>query len=104
MKLGCVVRYFFLFLGLQIALDVVFPIMPLDIRKPFFETLYAIWLNLGEAVFPSGPGGHEMPGGAILGFFFGVFVYSLVPALLFCILTSRTPARLNADEIVSDLN
>ena len=89
MRAGCVVKYFFLFLGVQIAVDVVLLIMPLALRKPFFETLYDVWLNLGETVFPSGPGGHALPGGAILGFFFGMFVYSLVPALIVCFVRSR---------------
>ena len=90
MKTGCIVKHFFLFLGIQITLDIVFLILPLSLRKPFFETLYDVWLNLGERVFPSGPGGHALPGGAILGFFFGMFVYSLVLALLVCFFKSRS--------------
>jgi hypothetical protein len=89
MRLGCVVKYFFIFLGVQVAIDIFFLIMPLEIRKPFFERFYNIWLYLGETVFPSGPGGHAMAGGAILGFFIGVFVYSLVPALIVCFFKSR---------------
>jgi hypothetical protein len=60
--------------GLQILLLILFAMMDLKIS----ETVYWPWLLLGEWVAPSGPGGHAMPGGAILGFLVGMFVYSLV--------------------------
>jgi hypothetical protein len=90
MKFTCALKYFFLFLGLQIAVDAVFILMPLELRKTFFETLYNTWLNIGEAISPSGPGGHAMAGGAILGFLIGMIVYSLVPALIVCFFKSRS--------------
>jgi hypothetical protein len=86
---GRIVKYFFLFLGIQIVLGIIFAILPIEIRKPYFETLYLVWANLGENVLPSGPGGHAMAGGAIAGILFGVFVYSLVPALIVCFFKSR---------------
>jgi len=33
MKLGCVVKYFFLFVGIQVAIYIVFIILPLELRK-----------------------------------------------------------------------
>jgi hypothetical protein len=93
MRLGRIVKYFFLFLGIQIVLGIVFVILPIEIRRPYFETLYLIWANLGETILPSGPGGHAMAGGAIVGILFGVFVYSLVPALIVSSLRSRGEAE-----------
>ena len=79
-------------LGLEVVAGIVFLILPLSIRKPYFETLYSIWFELGETVFPSGPGGHALPGGAIVGFFFGMFVYAAVLAVVVCLFRSRGAA------------
>ena len=45
-------------------------------------TIYWPWPSLGEYVFPSGPGGHALQAGAILGLYAGVFVYSLAVGAL----------------------
>ncbi|HUR97285.1 MAG TPA: hypothetical protein VMZ26_04375 [Pyrinomonadaceae bacterium] len=39
---------------------------------------YWPWILLGNSTGPSGASGHAMPGGAILGFLLGMFVYSLL--------------------------
>ncbi|MEO5859058.1 MAG: hypothetical protein ABIR33_08935 [Pyrinomonadaceae bacterium] len=40
--------------------------------------IYMPWLYLGEFLLPSGPGGHAMPGDAILGFLVGFITYALL--------------------------
>ena len=61
--------------GLQVGFLILFAVMGLG---KIVETVYWHWLLLGNWVFPSGAGGHAMPGGAILGFLFGMFIYSLL--------------------------
>jgi hypothetical protein len=68
-------RYLTVGFGSQIGLLILFAVMGLG---KLSETVYWPWFLLGEWVFPSGAGGHAMPGGAILGFLFGMFVYSLI--------------------------
>jgi len=53
--------------------------------RDFNETVYLPWASLGEYAAPSGPGGHAMPGGAILGILVGVILYSLSLGSIFYI-------------------
>lgn len=41
-------------------------------------SMYWVWVMAGEWLFPSGPGGHAMPGGAMLGILVGFITYSLL--------------------------
>jgi hypothetical protein len=64
-------RYLTVGFGSQIGLLTLFAVMGFG---KLSETVYWPWFLLGEWVFLSGAGGHAMPGGAILGFLFGMFV------------------------------
>jgi hypothetical protein len=56
--------------------------------RDFAATIYLPWALLGEYVAPSGPGGHAMPGGAIMGLLAGVIVYSLLLSAILYFLRS----------------
>jgi hypothetical protein len=66
--------------GLQIGLVLLFGVLGLG---KITESIYSPWLVLGNAVLPSGAGGHAMSGGVILGLLVGVFVYSSVLGVIF---------------------
>lgn len=40
--------------------------------------IYVPWVFLGERILPSGPAGHAMPLGGMLGFLVGLTAYSLL--------------------------
>ena len=40
--------------------------------------MYWLWIMAGEWLFPSGPGGHAFPGGAMLGLLVGLITYALL--------------------------
>ena len=40
--------------------------------------MYWVWIEAGEWLFPSGAGGHALPGGAMLGLFVGFLTYALL--------------------------
>ena len=52
--------------------------------------LYLPWVKLGDFVFPPGPGLDALPEGAILGFFVGVSVYSLLIGVAICYFRQRS--------------
>lgn len=70
-----ILKYGALGLGIEIVLIVLFALMGLG---KVTEAIYWPWLMAGNGIFPSGAGGHAMPGGAMLGFIVGMIVYALV--------------------------
>jgi hypothetical protein len=57
--------------SLQIVLHLVGP-------REILRLLYEPWFGFGEAIFPSGAGGHALPGGAMLGWIAAILLYSLI--------------------------
>ena len=57
-----------------------------DAQKVAFLSIYLPFLWFGEYFLPSGPGGHAMPIGALIGVLAGVIVYSIVVAIGICLL------------------
>ena len=60
---------------LQVAFIVLFDVIGLG---KIVLKVYRHWLLLGDWAFPPGAPGHAMPGGDMLGFVFGMFIYSLI--------------------------
>jgi hypothetical protein len=62
--------------------------------REILANIYWPWIIGGEWLFPSGPGGHAMPGGAMLGILVGFLTYSLligyaIDHLIKCLLPKR---------------
>ena len=89
MNRSCLLKHFALLIGLQIALVIIAALVPHQMRATVLGFMYDHWLKVGEAMFPSGPGGHAMAGGAIAGFLFGVVIYAVVFAFVICFARSR---------------
>ncbi|MEP7075713.1 MAG: hypothetical protein ABI878_07870 [Acidobacteriota bacterium] len=87
MKVSLLLKFSLIGLAVQILLIVLSTLIDIEYRKIFFG-VYKPWLSVGEFFFPSGSGGHALPGGAILGWLLGVIVYSLVIGLVAYVATN----------------
>ena len=84
------VKYFLVVTGLQIALFAVLDqFRNEDFQRGTYETLTDFWAGLGERMLHSGPGGHAMPAGAIIGLLLGSVLHLIVPPAIVCYLTRR---------------
>ena len=48
------------------------------VSREVLADIYWPWIICGEWLFPSGAGGHAMPGGAMLGLLVGFLTYALL--------------------------
>ena len=89
MTFGSVLKFSLVGFALQALLFVIAMFAGLSIRKAW-ANLYWVWIELG-GLFDrsSGSGGHAFAGGAILGFFLGVSVYSLLISVVICYFRAR---------------
>ena len=82
-------KYFFFGFPIQIAGLFVSGFLGEAVRD-LYGNLYQPWALFGEFVMPSGPGGHALPVGALLGILLGMIVYSIMIGLILMLVPSRT--------------
>ena len=88
------IKYFALFTGIQIVLLAAFDRFSIPgFSRGVNDAVVEFWAGLGETILPSGPGGHAMPMGAMLGLFVGAALHAFLPGGAFCYFKNRSARR-----------